>query len=238
MSAVASSPATGRRRVYRNRLQRMLNSSIGLKITMALTGVILSGFVLVHMLGNLQAYQGAEALDAYGKLLRKEPALLWTFRLVLLSAVGLHIWAFIALTRKNLQARPQAYQARKYKESSFASRSMIITGPLILLFIIYHILHLTTGTVHPDFQEGAVYHNLIVGLWGLRGIVGVIYIVAMIMLAFHLWHGVWSMFQTLGAPEDRYRSLGRRFATIFTILVTLGFTSVPLAVLTGFLKLP
>ncbi|MGB0068227.1 MAG: succinate dehydrogenase cytochrome b subunit, partial [Isosphaeraceae bacterium] len=224
-------------RVYRNRLQRMLNSSIGLKITMALTGVILSGFVLVHMLGNLQAYQGAEALDAYGKLLRKEPALLWTFRLVLLSAVGLHIWAFIALTRKNLQARPQAYQARKYKESSFASRSMIITGPLILLFIIYHILHLTTGTVHPDFQEGAVYHNLIVGLWGLRGIVGVIYIVAMIMLAFHLWHGVWSMFQTLGAPEDRYRSLGRRFATIFTILVTLGFASVPLAVLTGFLKL-
>jgi len=238
MSAVASSPATGRRRVYRNRLQRMLNSSIGLKITIALTGVILSGFVLVHMLGNLQVYQGAEALDAYGKLLRKEPALLWTFRLVLLSAVGLHIWAVIVLTRKNLQARPQAYQARKYKESSFASRSMIITGPLILAFIIYHILHLTTGTVHPDFQEGAVYHNLVAGLKGLGGIVGWIYIVAMIMLAFHLWHGVWSMFQTLGAPEDRYRSLGRRFATIFTILVTLGFASVPLAVLTGFLKLP
>jgi succinate dehydrogenase / fumarate reductase, cytochrome b subunit len=235
MSAVASSTAAGRRRVYQNRLQRMLNSSIGLKITMALTGVILSGFVLVHMLGNLQVYQGAEALDAYGKLLRKEPALLWTFRLVLLSAVGLHIWAYVALTRKNLQARPQAYQARKYKESSFASRSMIITGPLILLFIIYHILHLTTGTVHPDFQEGAVYHNLVAGL---RGVVGVIYVVAMIMLAFHLWHGVWSMFQTLGAPEDRYRSLGRRFATIFTILVTLGFASVPLAVLTGLLKLP
>jgi len=216
----------------------MLNSSIGLKITMALTGVILAGFVLVHMLGNLQVYQGPEALDAYGKLLRKEPALLWTFRLVLLSAVGLHIWAVIVLTRKNLQARPQAYQARKYKESSFASRSMIITGPLILAFIIYHILHLTTGTVHPDFQEGAVYHNLVAGLKGLGGIVGWIYIVAMIMLAFHLWHGVWSMFQTLGAPEDRYRSLGRRFATIFTILVTLGFASVPLAVLTGFLKLP
>ena len=235
MSAVASSPAAGRRRVYRNRLQRMLNSSIGLKITMALTGVILSGFVLVHMLGNLQVYQGAEAIDAYGKLLRKEPALLWTFRLVLLAAVGLHIWAFIALTRKNLQARPQAYQARKYKESSFASRWMTITGPLILLFIIYHILHLTTGTVHPDFQEGAVYHNLVVGL---GGIVGLIYVVAMIALAFHLWHGVWSMFQTLGAPEDRYRSLGRLFATIFTILVTLGFATVPLAVLTGFLKLP
>jgi succinate dehydrogenase / fumarate reductase cytochrome b subunit len=111
---------------------------------------------------------------------------------------------------------------------------------LILLFIIYHILHLTIGWnfVHPDFQEGAVYHNLVAGLKTWGGFAGVIYIVAMIMLAFHLWHGVWSMFQTLGAPEDRYRSLGRRFATIFTILVTLGFASVPLAVLAGFLKLP
>ena len=233
MSAVASSPAAARRRVYHNRLQRMLNSSVGLKITMALTGVILSGFVLVHMLGNLQAYQGAEAIDAYGKLLRKEPALLWGFRLVLLSAVGLHIWAYFALSRRNLQARPHAYQARKYKESTFASRSMTITGPLIFIFIVYHILHMTTGTVHADFQEGEVYHNLVVGL---RGIVGVIYIVAMIMLAFHLWHGVWSMFQTLGLPEDRYRSLGRWFATIFTILVTLGFATVPLAVMTGLLK--
>ncbi len=103
MSAVASSTAAGRRRVHKNRFQRMLNSSIGLKITMALTGVILSGFVLVHMLGNLQVYQGAEALDAYGKLLRKEPALLWAFRLVLLSAVGLHVWAYLALTRNNLR---------------------------------------------------------------------------------------------------------------------------------------
>jgi succinate dehydrogenase / fumarate reductase, cytochrome b subunit len=235
MSAVASSTAAGRRRIHKNRFQRMLNSSIGLKITMALTGVILSGFVLVHMLGNLQVYQGAEALDAYGKLLRKEPALLWAFRLVLLSAVGLHVWAYLALTRNNLRARPQAYQARKYKASSFASRSMTLTGPLVLAFIIYHILHLTTGTVFPDFQEGAVYHNMVVGLGGY---VGVLYIVAMIALAFHLWHGVWSMFQTLGAPEGRDRSLGRWFATIFTILVTLGFISVPLAVLTGFLKSP
>ena len=235
MSTVATSPAAGQRPAHRTRLQRMLFSSIGLKIIMALTGVILSGFVLVHMLGNLQVYQGAEAIDAYGKLLRKEPALLWSFRFVLLGAVGLHIWAFLALTRKNLRARPQAYQSRKYKESSFASRSMTITGPLVLLFIIFHILHMTTGNVHPSFIEGAVHHNLVTGL---TGIVGVIYILAMIMLAFHLWHGVWSMFQTLGAPEDRFRSLGRRFATIFTILVTLGFASVPLAVLTGFVRLP
>ena len=238
MSAVASGPAVRRRPAPQTRLQRLLFSSIGLKLTMALTGVILSGFVLVHMLGNLQVFQplheGVYPIDTYGKLLRVEPALLWTFRLVLLASVGLHIWAYLVLTRKNLAARPQAYQALKHKESSFASRSMIITGPLVLLFIIFHILHLTTGTVHHDFQEGAVYHNLVTGL---GGIVGLMYILAMILLAFHLWHGVWSMFQTLGAPEDRYHSLGRRFATIFTILVTLGFASVPLAVLARFLKL-
>ena len=236
MSAVATSPAAGQRPAHRTRLQRMLSSSIGLKILMALTGVILSGFVLVHMLGNLQVYQGAEAIDDYGKLLRKEPALLWTFRFVLLGAVGLHIWAFLALTRKNLRARPQAYQSRKYKESSFASRSMTITGPLVLAFIIFHILHMTTGTVHSELRGRSRLPEPGHGI--KRASVGVIYIVAMIMLAFHLWHGVWSMFQTLGAPEDRYRSLGRRIATIFTILVTLGFASVPLAVLTGFVKLP
>lgn len=230
-SVVPASPAAGRRLAPRTRLQRMLNTSIGLKLMMALTGVILSLFVLGHMLGNLQVYQGAEAIDDYGRLLRKEPALLWTVRLGLLGAVGLHIWAYIALMRKNMAARPQEYRARKYRESSFASRSMRITGPLLLAFIIYHILHMTTGTVHPGFREGEVYHNLTTGL---AGFVGLIYVAAMIMLAFHLWHGVWSLFQTLGVPEDRYHSLGRHFATIFTVLVTLGFVSVPLAIMAGF----
>jgi succinate dehydrogenase / fumarate reductase cytochrome b subunit len=200
---------------------------------MAVTGVILSAFVLGHMLGNLQVFQGPESIDAYGRLLRKEPALLWTVRLGLLAAVGLHIWAFVALTRKNLKARPEGYREKKYRESSFASRSMTITGPLLLAFIIYHILHMTTGTVHPAFEEGHVYHNLVNGLTGL---VGLIYLLAMAMLALHLWHGVWSMFQTLGLPEDRYHSLGRRIATVFTILVTLGFILVPLAIMSGYLK--
>ena len=157
---------------------------------------------------------------------------------MLLGAVALHIWAYLALTRKNLRARPQGYRSRKYRESSFASRSMAITGPLVLAFIIFHILHLTTGTVHSDFVEGSVYRNLVIGMGGMGGLIGVIYIVAMIMLAFHLWHGVWSMFQTLGVPEGRYHSLGRWVATAFTIVVTLGFVSVPLAVLTGLVKLP
>ncbi|WP_076345325.1 succinate dehydrogenase cytochrome b subunit [Paludisphaera borealis] len=210
-----------------------MTSSIGLKLVMALTGVILSLFVLGHMLGNLQVFQGAKAIDEYGALLRKEPALLWTARLGLLGAVGLHIYAYIALMKKNAQARPQGYREKKLREASFASRSMTITGPLILAFIIFHILHMTTGTVHSSFEEGAVHHNLVTGLTGL---VGLIYIIAMVMLSFHLWHGVWSLLLTLGLPEGRYGSLGRRFATIFTVLVTLGFVSIPLAVLTGVIK--
>jgi succinate dehydrogenase / fumarate reductase cytochrome b subunit len=233
MSAVAPIQAK-RRTVPRTRLARMLTSSIGLKITMALTGVVLSGFVLGHMLGNLQVFQGAEAINAYGALLHKEPALLWAIRAFLLTCIGLHIWAYLALGRKNQIARPQAYQSRTYREASFASRSMRITGPLLLAFIIFHLLHLTVGKpVHGDFVEGDVYHNL---ASGLGGIIGIIYILAMIMLAFHLWHGVWSLFQTLGLPEDKSKSLGRRVATIFTLLVTLGFIAVPLAVLAGVVK--
>jgi succinate dehydrogenase / fumarate reductase cytochrome b subunit len=211
----------------------LLTSSIGLKLVMAVTGVILSFFVLGHMLGNLQAFQGAEAIDDYGKLLRKEPALLWTARLGLLAAVGLHIYAYLALSKRNVQARPQGYREKKSRESSYASRSMTITGPLILAFIIFHILHMTTGTVHSTFEEGAVYHNLTTGLTGL---IGLIYILAMVMLAFHLWHGVWSMLITLGLPEGRYGSLGRTAATVFTVVVIAGFIAIPLGVMAGVLK--
>jgi succinate dehydrogenase / fumarate reductase cytochrome b subunit len=211
----------------------LLTSSIGLKLIMALTGVILSLFVLGHMLGNLQAFQGAEAIDAYGRLLRKEPALLWTARLGLLAAVGLHIYAYLALSKRNVQARPQGYREKKNRESSYASRSMTITGPLILAFIIFHILHMTTGTVHPTFEEGAVYHNLTTGLTGL---IGLIYILAMVLLSFHLWHGVWSMLITLGLPEGRYGSVGRTAATVFTVVVIAGFIAIPLGVMAGVIK--
>ncbi|WP_165070936.1 succinate dehydrogenase cytochrome b subunit [Paludisphaera rhizosphaerae] len=233
MSAVATSPAAGRRPAPRNRVQRFLTSSIGLKLVMAFSGVLLSLFVLGHMLGNLQAYQGAEALDDYGRLLRKEPALLWTVRFGLLGTIALHIYAYIALLKRNGAARPKGYRMRKWRESSYASRSMKITGPLLLAFIIFHILHLTTGTVHPHFEEGKVYHNVVTGL---TGVYGLIYVLAMAMLAFHLWHGVWSMMLTLGLPEGRYGSVGRAAATIFTALVTVGFATVPLAVMAGLLK--
>jgi succinate dehydrogenase / fumarate reductase cytochrome b subunit len=218
----------------RSRLRRLLTTTIGLKIITALTGVVLSLFVLGHMAGNLQAFQGPGALNDYAKLLRKEPALLWAVRLGLLAAVALHVWAFAVLTRKNAEARGVGYRATTRRESTYASRSMWLTGPLLLAFVVYHVLHLTTGTVHPSFREGEVYHNLIAGLKVVP--VAVFYLVALAALALHLWHGVWSMFQSLGVSQPRYRSFGRRFATGFTLVVVLGFAAVPLAVLAGVLK--
>ena len=111
---------------------------------------------------------------------------------------------------------------------------MRISGPLLLAFIVYHILHLTTGTVHPDYHEGSVYANLVSGL--KIPLVAAIYVASMGLLGLHLWHGTWSLFQTLGADQGRYKSLGRRFATVFTAVVIAGFTVVPLAVVSGVIK--
>ena len=226
--AASASPAKG------SRFVRVWTSTIGLKAQMAVTGVVLSGFVLTHMIGNLQVFQGAESLDAYGALLHKEPAVLWGARLVLLASVGIHIAAWTLLYKRNLGSRPQGYRLVKHRESSLASRSMRLTGPLLLAFIVYHVLHLTTGSAHPDYHEGSVYHNLVSGLRVVP--VAVVYVLAMLALGYHLWHGVWSLTQTLGGDQPRYGSLGRRVATVFTLLVVLGFTAVPLAVVTGLVK--
>lgn len=234
MSAVATKPASNPAPASHSPLLRILGSSVGLKIMMALTGVILSGFVLGHMLGNLQIFQGAKAVDEYSQLLHKEPALLWMARLVLLGSVGVHFWAYVVLMTKNRQARPVEYRTTAHKESSFASRSMTLTGPLLLAFIVYHVLHLTTGTVHPDYHEGTVYRNLVSGLRVAP--VAAIYLLAMGVLGLHLWHGVWSLFQTLGASQARYGSFGRQFATVITLVVVLGFAAVPLAIVTGLIK--
>lgn len=232
--AMAPSGAVVSRPASTSRLAQLMTSSIGLKLVMALTGVVLSGFVLGHMAGNLTAFKGAAAMHAYAAALRKFPALLWGVRLGLLAAVGLHIWAYLVLTGRSWAARPQNYKVTTYQESSYASRTMRWTGPLLAAFIVYHILHMTTGQVHPNFEEGYVYHNLITGLQELP--VAIFYLIAMGALAFHLFHGVWSLFQSVGISQPRYHSFARRLATIFTIVVVGGFALIPIAILAGLLK--
>jgi succinate dehydrogenase / fumarate reductase cytochrome b subunit len=216
----------------------LLNSSVGKKIVMAVTGIVLSLFVLGHMAGNLQAFlpNGPEALDHYGAFLREllHGTGIWFVRAGLLLAVGLHIWAYLGLTQRSWAARPQGYRVTDFEEATFASRSMRWTGPILAAFIVYHILHMTTGTLHPHFVEGKVYQNLVTGLAVVP--VALFYVVAMGCLAFHLWHGAWSMFQTLGLSHPKYLAARKAFAVVFTILVTGGFVLVPLAVLAGVLK--
>ena len=235
MSSAASTAVVAQSSAAPSRLARILGSSIGQKLVMAVTGIILSGFIVGHMAGNLTVFKGAAAINAYGAALRKIPPLLWGTRIVLLLSVGLHIWAYLALSVKSWSARPKGYRKTAYQEASLASRTMRWTGPILGAFIIYHILHLTTGTVHPSFKAGDVYHNLVAGLSVTP--VAIFYIVAMACLALHVFHGVWSLFQSLGVSQPRYDSFARRLATIFTIVVVGGFVIIPFAVLAGFLKL-
>lgn len=211
-----------------------LASTIGRKVVMAVTGIVLFGFVVAHMVGNLQVYLGPTRLDEYGAALRKLPALLWTLRLGLLAAVVGHVWAATSLTLANRAARPVGYRQTRYQESGYASRTMRWSGVILLLFVVYHLLHFTFGTVHPSFVEGGVNHNFVTGLrvpW-----VSAFYILAMLCLGMHMYHGVWSMLQTLGLSHPRYDWLRHAFATAITLVVVVGNISMPVAVLAGLIR--
>ena len=203
---------------------------------MALTGAVLFGYVVVHMLGNLQIYLGPEALNAYAVKLREMPALLWGVRGLLLASTVLHVWAAVSLTRTNMAARGIGYRERRNRESTYASRTMRWSGVILLLFIVYHLLHLTLGTVHPSFVPGDVYHNVVSGLHA--GITPFFYILAMLALGLHMYHGVWSLMQTVGLSHPRYDRLRYAFAAFIAGVVVLGNLSFPIAALTGLLKDP
>ncbi len=215
-------------------LERAYGTTVGKKYVMAVTGVILFAFVFFHMLGNLQVFLGPEALNHYARLLRIEPPLLWTARVVLLVSLIIHIVAAVQLTLRNWAARPVGYRFVDYRAADYASRTMVWSGPIIAAFVVYHVLHFTTGTVHPDFVPGDVYHNVVAGfrVW----YVSAFYIVAQILLGFHLYHGLWSGFQTLGASHPSYDRWRRVFAQAATFIIVLGNCSIPVAVLSGLVR--
>ncbi|MGH9722047.1 MAG: succinate dehydrogenase cytochrome b subunit [Bryobacteraceae bacterium] len=207
---------------------------IGKKVVMAVTGVILFVFVIGHLIGNLQIFLGPEKLDAYAVALRTMPALLWIARIGLLAAVILHIAAAVQLTALKNTARPSGYAKQTPIASSYASRTMMWSGPILGAFVVYHLLHFTFGAAHPDFRDLAPYHNIVAGFRQIP--VALAYIVAMVMLGFHLYHGAWSMFQSLGINHPRYDAALRRFAAIVTGFLVAGNISIPVAVLTGLVK--
>ena len=217
-----------------NKAVRFWDSINGKKTVMAVSGVFLFLFVLGHMLGNLQVFEGAEQFNKYGKLLRTLPEGLWGVRIFLLVMVVLHIVAATQLALRKKRARPVSYAKRKPIVSSYASRTMYWSGPIILAFLIYHLLDLTSGTVNPSFIEGDVYHNVIASF--SRPIVSIWYVFSMILLALHLRHGVWSMMQTLGVSNPRWMLLFKRLATVFAVLIFVGFIAVPIGVLAGVVR--
>ena len=210
------------------------DSTVGKKIVMAVTGAIGLGYLIAHVMGNLLVFRGAAKIDAYAGFLKSNLGLLWAARAILLVAVIAHIVAAFQLARISQKSRPIAYKRWRPVGSDFASRTMRWTGPIVGIFIVYHLLHFTLGTVHPDFHEGQVYHNVTTGfrVW----YVSAFYIVAMLALFGHLYHGAWSMFQSVGLNHPKYNRLVRTLATIITIVVVVGFISIPVAVLLGFIS--
>lgn len=211
------------------------NSQIGKKIVMAVTGLIGVGFVIGHMLGNLQMFQGPDKMNSYAAFLQGLGGLLWLARAILLGAVILHVVAAVQLTRQKQAARPVGYvKGTQWEVSTFASRSIRWGGALLLVFIVFHILHFTTRSIFAGYSETNVYGNVIAGFshWW----VSVFYLVAMAGLFLHLYHGVWSSPRTLGAAAPSRSPLARRIAPLVAILVYLGFSAIPAAVLLGILR--
>jgi succinate dehydrogenase / fumarate reductase cytochrome b subunit len=224
------------------------SSAIGKKAVMALTGIVGMGFVLAHMAGNLKIYTGDNAagvphINEYGEWLRElgEPALphtaaLWILRGILIAAVLLHIHAAVTLTLMNRRARPAGYKGgRSYVlGGTYVARSMRITGVLLVAFIIFHLFDLTWGPANPDFERGEVMHNVVSSLE--RWWVFAIYVVGNLALGLHLWHGVWSLFQSLGWNNPRFNAWRRYIAYGFTILVVFFNLTFPFAVFVGGLE--
>jgi succinate dehydrogenase / fumarate reductase cytochrome b subunit len=208
-----------------------ISSTLGKKILMAVTGIILFVFVVGHMLGNLQIYLGAERLNHYAELLQANKPFLWTFRSVMLFCVAVHIIAAVQVWLRNRAARPVKYRAFNPPGLDYAARTMVWSGPILALFIFYHLMDFTVGAANPDFIRGEVYHNVIASF--SNPLIALVYIVANLLLAFHLYHGLWSLFQTFGWDHHRYGWIRRVPAVLFSVLIGAGNISIPLAVLTG-----
>ena len=234
MSAIATAPQL-------NRSIGFYQSTIGKKVVMAVTGVILFGYVLAHLIGNLQIYSPDPAqINNYAKFLHSHPLLLWIARCVLLTAVGLHITASVQLWLLKQRARPEAYVKKDDLPTSYAARTMIWSGPIIAAFVIFHVLHLTVGSVVPlhTLPNGDmdVRANVITG-FQQHPAIAILYIIAMALLCLHLYHGLWSMFQSLGINHPRYTPILKKFAAAFAWFVAIGNISIPVSVMLGVLKL-
>ena len=223
-----------------NRASRFYDATIGKKAVMAVSGAVLFGFIVGHLVGNLQIYSGPDKVNHYARFLQSMPGPLWGARIVLLLLVILHVWSAFELWLLAREARPVAYRKKSNPNSSYASRTMIWSGPIIGAFVIYHLLHFTFGTLLPGglarLENGDVdvYRNLIAGF--SQPLVTAFYVIAVSLLGVHLYHGLSSMFQSLGVSHPSYTPRFKQFAAAASILISAGNISIPLSVLAGLVK--
>jgi succinate dehydrogenase / fumarate reductase, cytochrome b subunit len=210
-------------------MSALWRSTIGKKAVMAVTGIIMIAWLVLHALGNLLAFRGSEAINAYSAFLKSTGELLWLARGILLVSVLLHIIAAVQLTATDLQARPAGYARRDPQVSTIAVRTIRWGGVALLLFVVLHLLHLTFGTIHPAFDHKDVYGNVIAAfqIWW----VSLLYLAAMVALGLHLYHGGWSSLRTLGVIRPSDDPLKRRIAAALAIGLYTAFSVLPLAVL-------
>jgi succinate dehydrogenase / fumarate reductase cytochrome b subunit len=211
-------------------------STNGKKVVMAVTGCMMFAFVVGHMLGNLQMFEEPYHINAYGHFLHNLGELLWIERGIMLLAIALHITVSVQLALRSKAARPVGYSRKEAVNSDYASRTMYWSGPIVLAFIIFHLLHFTAGVIHPNatFTQGEVYSNVVSGfkVWW----VSLWYIFAISLLGIHLSHGIWSMFQSVGLAGKRQTPLLKIAAKAIAILIVLGYISIPISVYLGFVK--
>ena len=240
----ATATRTRRKRPF---LLDLYSTAVGKKYVMAISGIAMMGFVLFHMIGNLKMYMGATALNHYAEFLKEllypiapKGVVLWILRGGLITMLFLHLHAAWSLTRLNRFARAVKYQGpRDYQVAKFASRTMRWTGIIVLSYLIWHILDLTLGVVNTtgtngEFVKGEVYQNVLNSL--NRPVVAAFYVIANILLGIHLFHGAWSIFQSLGWNNPRFNNWRRGFATAFATIVVVGNVSFPIAVIAGIVK--
>ena len=211
-------------------------SMVGKKAVMGVTGLIWIGFVIIHALGNLLVFRGSEAINSYSHFLKSTGELLWALRIVLVVAVILHVIAAVQLTRQSRAARPIAYTKQEHQAATAASRTMRWGGALLFVFIVLHILHFTTGTIRPAgvFTPEDIYANVIISfrVWW----VALFYVIAMVALGLHLFHGAWSSVRSIGASPESPEPLHHRISLAIAILVWAALTAVPVAVFTGIVR--
>ncbi len=211
-------------------------STVGKKVVMGVTGLIGIGFVIVHSLGNLLVFRGPDAINSYSRVLKSTGELLWTLRAVLVAAVVLHVIAAVQLTRQSRAARPIGYTRRESQVATISSRTMRWGGAVLLIFIVVHILHFTTGTIRPAgvFSREDVYANVVLSfrIWWVT----VFYVLAMVALGLHLFHGAWSSVRSIGVSPPSPQPLHRKISVVVAILVWAAFTAIPLAVVFGIVR--